>query len=128
MEDRDLLIKLGANLRAIRRSKGLQQKEVANMVGISAGQYGRIENGTTKASAVSLANIAKVLGVSTDILFFGESIKTGQQEPVVLKDKELVEKMKQLDKLSEKDKELAHQLLDLILAKVRFKDLMNDLG
>lgn len=124
---RDLLVKIGANIKAVRLSKGLQQKEVASMAGISLTQYGRIENGATKASAVSLAIIAKALDVATDILFFGESVKTEQEEPVILKDKELIEKMKQLDKLNDKDKELAHDLLDLILAKMKFKALMNDL-
>ena len=61
-----------------------------------------------------------------DVLVFGDRMKT-DKEPVVLKDKELVEKMKLLDKLSDKDKKVAHELLDLILAKMKFKELMNDL-
>lgn len=124
---RDLLANIGANIKAVRLSKGLQQKEVASMTGISLTQYGRIENGATKASAVSLAIIAKALEVPTDVLFFGETVKTEQEEPIVLKDKELIEKMKQLDKLSDKDKELAHELLDLILAKMKFKELAGKL-
>ena len=56
-----------------------------------------------------------------------ESIKTEQEEPVILKDKELIEKMKQLDKLNDKDKKLAHELLDLILAKMKFKELAENL-
>jgi len=123
---RDLVVNIGDNLKALRLSKGLQQKETASMTGISLSQYGRIENGAAKASVVTLAKIAKALDVGMDVLVFGDRMKT-DKEPVVLKDKELVEKMKLLDKLSDKDKKVAHELLDLILAKMKFKELMNDL-
>lgn len=46
-----------------------------------------------------------------------------QKEPVILKDKELVEKMKELDELNEDEKEVAHELLDLILTKKKLNEL-----
>jgi len=123
---RDLIGEIGANIKTLRLAKGLQQKEVASMTGVSVSQYGRIENGLTKSSIVVLLRMAEALEVSLDMLIYGEKTEI-DKEPIVLKDKDLVEKMKQLDRLSDKDKELAHQMLDLLLAKMRFKELMNDL-
>ena len=123
---RDLIGEIGANIKTLRLAKGLQQKEVASMTGVSVSQYGRIENGLTKSSIVVLLRMAEALEVSLDMLIYGEKTEI-DKEPIVLKDKDLVEKMKQQDRLSDKDKELAHQMLDLLLAKMRFKELMNDL-
>jgi len=123
---RDLIGEIGANIKTLRLAKGLQQKEVANMTGVSVSQYGRIENGLTKSSIVILLKVAQTLEVSLDMLIYGEKAVI-DKEPIVLKDKKLVEKMKELDKLSDKDKELAHQMLDLLLAKMKFKELMSGL-
>ena len=122
-----LLEKIGANIKALRIAKGLQQKDVARMAGISVAQYGRLENGTTKASVVTIIQIAEALGVGIDLLVFGKKLRT-EQEPVILKDKQLADKLKELDALSEDDKGVAHDLLDLLLAKQKFKKLAGDLG
>lgn len=119
---RDLLVSIGANIKTVRLSKGLQQKEVASMTGISATQYGRIENGATKASVIIIAKIAKALDIGIDLIVFGEKVEA-DKEPIVLKDKELVEKMKELDELSDDEKEVAHELLDLILTKKKLNEL-----
>lgn len=53
----------------LRTSKGLQQKELAEMIGISASQLSRIENGeTTSINSDTLINLAKALNVSTDYI------------------------------------------------------------
>ena len=119
---RDLLVNIGANLKAVRLAKGLQQKEAASMTGISLSQYGRIENGAAKASVITLAKIAKALDVGMDMLVFGEQVEE-DKKPIVLKDKELIEKMKELDELSDEEKEVAHELLDLILTKKKLNEL-----
>ncbi|MDH5666199.1 MAG: helix-turn-helix transcriptional regulator, partial [Nitrosopumilus sp.] len=92
---RDLIGEIGANIKTLRLAKGLQQKEVASMTGVSVSQYGRIENGLTKSSIVVLLRMAEALEVSLDMLIYGEKTEI-DKEPIVLKDKDLVEKMKQL--------------------------------
>ena len=53
----------------LRTSKGLQQKELAEMIGVSASQLSRIENGeTTNINAETIAKLAKALQVSTDYI------------------------------------------------------------
>jgi transcriptional regulator with XRE-family HTH domain len=120
----ELLNNIGDNLRSFRLSKGLERKEIADIAGISVSQYGRIENGTTKASVLMLVKIVKALNVGMDELVFGEKMKTGN-DLIILKDKELVQKMKELDELNDEDKEVAHQLLDLILTQKKLNELTN---
>lgn len=120
----ELLSNIGDNLRSFRLSKGLERKEIADIAGVSVSQYGRIENGTTKASVLMLVKIAKALNVGIDELVFGETMKT-DDDSIVLKDKELVQKMKELDELNDEDKEVAHQLLDLILTQKKLNELTN---
>lgn len=120
----ELLNNIGENLRSFRLSKGLERKEIADIAGVSVSQYGRIENGTTKASVLMLVKIAKALSVGIDELVFGETMKT-DDDSIVLKDKELVQKMKELDELNDEDKEVAHQLLDLILTQKKLNELTN---
>lgn len=53
----------------LRTSKGLQQKELAEMIGVSASQLSRIENGeTTNINAETIAKLARALNVSTDYI------------------------------------------------------------
>ncbi len=120
----ELLNNIGENLRSFRISKGLERKEIADISGISVSQYGRIENGTTKASVLMLVKIAKALNAGIDELVFGERMKT-DDDSIVLNDKELVQKMKELDELNDEDKEVAHQLLDLILTQKKLNELTN---
>lgn len=53
----------------LRTSRGLQQKELAEMIGVSSSQLSRIENGeTTNINADTIAKLAKALRVSTDYI------------------------------------------------------------
>lgn len=53
----------------LRTSRGLQQKELAEMIGVSASQLSRIENGeTTNINSETIAKLAKALNVSTDYI------------------------------------------------------------
>ena len=61
-------LRLGQRIRRQRKLMGLTQKEVAERAGISLPFYGHIERGTRKASLETTVDIAKALGVSTDML------------------------------------------------------------
>lgn len=53
----------------LRTSRGLQQKELAEMIGVSASQLSRIENGeTTNINSETIAKLARALNVSTDYI------------------------------------------------------------
>lgn len=127
MKASDILAKVGANIKAVRLERGLQQKEVASMVGVSLSQYGRIENGNSSASIVILVKIANGLDISLDELVFGKHLST-DEEDVVINDKVLAQKMQELDQLTDEEKEVANELIDLLVAKKRFKELMSRFG
>lgn len=59
---------LGRKLRRYRESRGLNQNQMANKLGVSASFEGHLERGTRKASLETLVNIANVTGLSTDFL------------------------------------------------------------
>ncbi|MGV0656753.1 helix-turn-helix transcriptional regulator [Mycolicibacterium thermoresistibile] len=59
---------LGAVIRARRVGRGLQQQEMAEMLGLAPVVYGRIELGNRPVKATELRDIARILGVSTDDL------------------------------------------------------------
>ena len=65
----ELLYLLGKNLKKIRRSRSLTQKEVSADCGMDEQNYRRIENGKTNPTLKSLHRISEALDVSlTDML------------------------------------------------------------
>ena len=82
-----ILQNIGKNLKSLRLSKGLQQKDVAEKSGISVTQYGRIENGQTNAAVITLIKLAEVFDVTINTLVLGGNT---MDETIVLKDKELI--------------------------------------
>lgn len=59
---------LGRKLRRYRESKGWNQNQMAQELGISASFEGHLERGSRKASLETLVDIANVTGLSTDFL------------------------------------------------------------
>ena len=45
----------------------------------------------------------------------------------MINDKVLAQKMQELDQLTDEEKEVANELIDLLVAKKRFKELMSGL-
>jgi len=56
------------NIKAIRERKGLEQQELAKMVGISHWWMNHVENGKKRPSIRTVAKIAKALDVSIEEL------------------------------------------------------------
>jgi len=57
-------MKLGMNLKRLRKSSGLTQLEVAKRLGITQSAYAHYENGIRKMEAESIPKVAEILGVS----------------------------------------------------------------
>lgn len=60
-----------AKLKAFRTSKGLTQKDVANMLGISTSHYACIEQGTHNPSTKLIKTFCKVFGYENVSLIIG---------------------------------------------------------
>jgi len=56
------------NIKAIRESKGIGQKELAQQIGISYWWMNHVENGKKRPSIRTIAKIAKALDVSIEEL------------------------------------------------------------
>lgn len=63
---------IGLNVRAARAGKGLTQGQLAERVGCSWETISRIERGKNPPTVAILYSIAKILGVSFDMLIEGE--------------------------------------------------------
>ena len=60
---------LGADLRALRKSRGLTLTDMADALGRSVGWLSQVERDLSDPSVYDLKQIAKVLGVPVSILF-----------------------------------------------------------
>lgn len=60
--------KLGNNLKKIRIQKNIKQIKIAEALGVDRSFISNIENGKTNPTLSTIANIAKVLGVSPNEL------------------------------------------------------------
>ncbi len=59
---KDLAIKFGANLRAMRKDKGLSQDGLANSADIDRSYVGRIERGEVNITLEKAYQLASILG------------------------------------------------------------------
>lgn len=60
------------NLKNIRASREMTQKELAKLAGIELAQVSRIERGTANPKVETIKNLAKALRCTTDSLIFDE--------------------------------------------------------
>jgi transcriptional regulator with XRE-family HTH domain len=63
------LIKLGEQIRNLRKNKGFSQEEFADKVGLDRSYMGGIERGERNIATINLIRIAKALGVEVGDLF-----------------------------------------------------------
>ena len=67
-EDKALAAQIGKAARKARTGLSLSQADVAERVGISTEFYGRLERGVTLPSVPTLVELARTLGIGTDVL------------------------------------------------------------
>ena len=65
---------LGERIANLRKKAGLTQEELAEKLGISPQAVSKWENDISCPDIMSIPNIAKILGVSTDTLLSGEAV------------------------------------------------------
>jgi transcriptional regulator with XRE-family HTH domain len=111
-------MKLSDTIKTVREAKGMSQKEVSTALKMDASQYSKIENGKTDPSFTIVVKIAKALGVTLSELFRADEIFTD----VKSSDKTLMEKLRLLDTLEDKDKQSLYHIIDTFIAKKKLKD------
>ena len=97
---------IGNKLLSIRKQSGLTQAEVAESAGLSDRTYADIERGTVNMRTETLLRICNSLNITPD------EILTEDTPIIELKQNELI---KQLNKCSNKDREIALRILSVFL-------------
>lgn len=116
---------IGSRLRVERSKRNMTQAEVAKAMEMAQSQYGKVETGKVVPSLKTLLKVAEVLGTDINKIVYGTDSPNGVE--IDLKDKELIERINIISQLSEEDRLLAMQFLDLIAAKKNLKDITDNL-
>jgi len=112
---------IGDKIKKIRSAKNLSQKEVAVSLNMDPAQYSRIENGKSDPYFSTIEKIAKALGVEVADLVTGEDLEVNSA------DKSVMEKLRYIELLEEKEKSAFFALLDSLIAKKKLKDNLSNL-
>lgn len=119
-----ILGEIGNRLRVIRESKRLTQKAVAEAMNVRPHQYGLVENGKVVPSLKTLVMAADVLEIGLDEVVYGAKPLPSN---ITLEDDKMASRIKTINSLEGEDYKIALQLLDLIVVKKKFKDMVVDL-
>lgn len=68
-KEKDFIKELGKNIVAIRKEKGLKQKELSDLLDMDDGSLRRIESGRTNPTTTTLLSVASALDISMAKLF-----------------------------------------------------------
>ncbi len=113
---------LGQNIKALRETKGLLQKQVATQVGLGISHYSKIENDQREASVEMLDKLAQFYNTTMDKIVHPDN---ELPQEVIIEDKSATEQMKLLQELDEKDKSIVFAIIDKMLTTKKFKDFFN---
>lgn len=104
---------IGINIKKYRKELGLTQTELAEKIGAMQQHVYRWEHNIIIPSLETIKKLAQVLQVSTDNLLLTDrerkKLKSGE--------KELLEKMKDIEKLSPEDRTTIINLIDVLKLK-----------
>lgn len=112
---------IGDNIKRFRTLKKLSQKQVALEVDMNQSQYSRIESGKVEPTLTTLSKIATVFEVSV-----ADLVKENQEDLDNI-NLSLMEKIKQVEELDENERQSILTIIDIALAKKRFKDNLTNL-
>lgn len=107
-------------IKQLRQEKNWSQAQLANKMGIHQKQVSAYERGRNIPSTEVLIKLADIFDVSLDYLAFEAEDKPAK---VDIKDRELLRKFEEIDKLSDKDKGTIKDILDTFILKNKFQTL-----
>jgi transcriptional regulator with XRE-family HTH domain len=103
----------GNRMAQLRKEKDLSRDELGKKIGTSGAIVGRYERNDMKPSIEIAAKIAEALDVSLDYLV-GISSE-------LIKDKKMINRLEDVKKLPEKEREKIFEYIDLIVRDVKIK-------
>ncbi len=111
---------ISERIRLLRQERKWTQAELAEHLGIHQKQVSAYERDVNLPSTDILIKIAEVFDVSLDYLAFESKGRTAKLN---IQDRELLRRFEMVDNLSDKEKNLAKEILDLVILKHRFQEL-----
>jgi len=109
---------LAENIKQIRESKGLMQKQIYTEIGLKPAHYNKLEKGLIEPSIDILEKLANFFDLSID-----EIVHYSKATPkeITLGDKMASEQVRLISQLNEKDKNTVMNIIDVMLTKQRFQ-------
>lgn len=107
-------------IKLLRQEHNWTQAELAERLGIHQKQVSAYERGVNLPSTDILIKLAGVFDVTLDYLAFETKGVSGKFN---IQDRELLRRFEMVDTLSEPEKNLAKEILDLVILKHRFQEL-----
>lgn len=111
---------IGDRIKRLRQEKGWSQAQLASKLNTHPKQVSKYERGINLPSTEVLVRMTQIFNVSADYLIFEERSDKDQSS---IADRELVQKLSEIDKLSEQDKAIVKGVLDTFIIKSRFQRL-----
>jgi transcriptional regulator with XRE-family HTH domain len=106
-------IDFGNKVAQLRKEKDVSRDELGKKIGTSGAIVGRYERGDMKPSIEIAAKIAEALDVSLDYL-------VGISSEIV-KDKKMINRLEDIKKLPEKEREKIFDYIDLVIRDLKIK-------
>lgn len=100
-----------ANIKQIRKSKGIPQKEMAKRMEVPQSRYSVIENGKNELNLATVDKVAKALEVSSLDLFINPDEKG----------RALLDKLEMLQRLPKEERKMIEGMIDIALEKYRME-------
>jgi len=123
MSDPNYRKSLGARVKALRKARGLTQKDLAQKLGVTFGQLNKYESGLNSPSPDLLIALADQLAVTLDHLLTGRKL-----DDQSISNTRLVDRLKIAEEFPIEDQETVIRLLDAMIVQHRAKGLTAPVG
>jgi transcriptional regulator with XRE-family HTH domain len=108
-------MELGDKIVELRKKKSISREELGKLVGTSGAVIGRYERQEITPSVEMANKIAAALGVSLDYLVGNVELELNDT---------LMQKVKEVNQMSEKDKDYIYTLIDAFIAKNKLQSIL----
>lgn len=113
---------IGQRIRLLRMQNGMNQLELSQKINVHHKQISAYERDINLPSTEIMMKLSEVFNVSLDYLAFDSN---AQPPKINIKDRELLSKFETIDNLPLPEKNLAKQMLDLLILKHKFHELVD---